>query len=128
MIDLIDVLPEKDRTVEYLKSKIKMKSLVKEDLNNTCEEIEKSNVFKVVTSTSGHSKIIPCIGCGKTGHIKRYYYTVNSFRGVSTHPGNRGRTYNYRGSQGNVSNNISSFNTTVYSVSVVEGRGRKRVK
>ncbi|KMQ84192.1 rna-dependent dna polymerase [Lasius niger] len=58
--DLIDVLPEKDRTVDYLKSKIKLKSL-EEKNNKEQSDQPNSNAF----STDMRGK---CFTCGKPGH------------------------------------------------------------
>lgn len=43
--DLIDVLPEQDRTVDYLKSKIKLKNI--EEKSNETSNLSSSSVFKV---------------------------------------------------------------------------------
>ena len=58
--DLIDVLPEKDRTVDYLKSKIKIKSLEEKNIKEQSDQ-PNSNVF----STDMRGK---CFTCGKPGH------------------------------------------------------------
>jgi len=57
-IDLIDVLPERDRTVEYLKGKIKLKALEKKNESEGNEEIanNNSNVFTAVNSTTINKK------------------------------------------------------------------------
>lgn len=64
--DLIDVLPEKDRTVEYLKSKIKLKNA--EEKSNE-EPTDSSNVFRAEAENSRRNYI--CYNCGKQGHFKK---------------------------------------------------------
>lgn len=58
--DLIDVLPERDRTVDYLKSKIKLKSL--EEKNNK-EQSDQPNSNAFTTDMRGKF-----FTCGKPGH------------------------------------------------------------
>lgn len=58
--DLIDVLPQEGRTVDYLKSKIKLKSL-EEKSNKEHSDQPNSNAF----STDMRAK---CYTCGKPGH------------------------------------------------------------
>ena len=75
--DLIDVMPERERTVDYLQSKIKLKKTesVTQISNDT------SNVFKADTKSSFN-----CIGCGKPGHLRRDCQAtgnVNRCRGFS---------------------------------------------
>jgi len=70
--DLIDVLPEKDRTVEYLKSKIKLKEVEGKNVENSEETTAKSNVFTAIgTSSAGSKQPITCYNCGKSGHIRK---------------------------------------------------------
>lgn len=57
--DLMSVLPENERTVEYLKSKIKLKSIEEKSNNHHTEQ--KSNAF----SSEIKGK---CYSCGKPGH------------------------------------------------------------
>ncbi|GBP43566.1 hypothetical protein EVAR_87483_1 [Eumeta japonica] len=63
--DLIDVLPEKDRTVDYLKSKIKLKK-AEEESNETSHD--SSNAFLAETKTASHTH---CYNCGKPGHFQK---------------------------------------------------------
>ncbi|XP_035226543.1 uncharacterized protein LOC118198870 [Stegodyphus dumicola] len=60
--DLIDVLPEKDRTVDYLKSKIKSKLLEEKNDYKDCAPAEKSNAFKIETSKLGPQGNV-CYNC-----------------------------------------------------------------
>ena len=60
--DLIDVLPEKERTVEFLKSKIRMKELEGEKLNRD-ENSQYGNSSSFSTQVRGG-----CWTCGRTDH------------------------------------------------------------
>ncbi|KFM58006.1 hypothetical protein X975_11210, partial [Stegodyphus mimosarum] len=62
--DLIDVLPEKDRTVDYLKSKIKSKLLEENNDHEDCAPAEKSSAFKIERSKSAPQGN-GCYNCGK---------------------------------------------------------------
>lgn len=77
--DLIDVLPEEERTVDYLKSKIKLKKT--ENVNGTSSN-GTSNVFKADAKPSHYN----CYGCGKPGHLRRDCQSKNVNR-------NQGRGY-----------------------------------
>ena len=72
-IYLIDVLPERERTVEYLKSKIKLKSVeVKKEEEKSDEIQANSNAYTVVgSSTKSNKQPVTCYNCGKTGSTKR---------------------------------------------------------
>ncbi|GBP39089.1 Copia protein [Eumeta japonica] len=99
--DLIDVLPEKDRTVDYLKSKIKLKK-AEEESNETSHD--SSNAFRAETKTASHTK---CYNCGKPGHFQKDCHT----RTVHTQ---RGRGRGYFGSRGrgySVSRGRDTYNT-----------------
>ena len=69
----IDVLPERERTVEYLKSKIKLKSVeVKKEEEKSDEIQANSNAYTVVgSSTKSNKQPVTCYNCGKTGSTKR---------------------------------------------------------
>lgn len=80
--DLIDVLPEEERAIEYLKSKITIKySQVKSETEKTEESHTKPSVF----TSEMHGK---CRGCGKYGHYIKdcYKFEFNNYRA-------RGRGY-----------------------------------
>ncbi|CAK1597248.1 unnamed protein product [Parnassius mnemosyne] len=126
--DLIDDLPEGERTVDYLKSKIKLKNTenVSETLNDT------SNAFK-----ADAKPLYNCFSCGKLGHLRRdcksgnvnrdrghsfSHYRGRSFSGYrgGGFSGYRGRgSYNNRGrGSGNYHHNNqesqgNSFHTTI---------------
>lgn len=92
--DLIDVLPDKEKTVDYLKSKIKLKSL--KEKNNKEGDQPNSNAF----STDMRGK---CFTCGKPGHkqIECQRGSIQQGRGRGHGLGqNRGiYHYNQRGYQ-----------------------------
>ncbi|KAF2902233.1 hypothetical protein ILUMI_03950 [Ignelater luminosus] len=96
--DLIDVLPMKERTVEYLKSKIKLKSM-EEKSNNVSND--KSNVFQAEAKSSS-DKNYTCFGCGKPGHLKR------DCRSGSNRGRGRGGFSAFRG-RGRGQNNFRNF-------------------
>lgn len=86
--DLIGVLPEEERTVEYLKSKITLKAAEEQEYQETNDEqcdrsMNKSNAF--VSEMRGK-----CFQCGKTGHYKKDYVQFNNARQY-------GRNGQYRG-------------------------------
>lgn len=58
--DFIDVIPEEQRTVDYVKSKIKEKNM------NRNQNERKSNASTFTTQIRGQ-----CFKCGKTGHLKK---------------------------------------------------------
>lgn len=70
--DLIDVLPENEKTVEYLKGKIKIKAMEGNNEGETSEEItSKTHAFAAIGSTStGRKYPIKWFNCGRIGHVK----------------------------------------------------------
>jgi Zinc knuckle. len=97
------VLPERERTVQYLKSKLQLKRT--ESVTQTSNDT--SNVFKADIKLSFN-----CFVCGKPGHLRRDCKAtgnVNRGRGFSYYQShgtynNRGRGqghYNRQKSQGN---------------------------
>lgn len=58
--DFLDVIPEEQRTVDYVHSKIKEKNMT------MCDD-KKNNVSTYTTSTTRAQ----CFVCGKTGHLKK---------------------------------------------------------
>ena len=77
--DLVDVLPEQERTVDYVTEKIKMYEYrEKEENQNSRSKNRNSNVFKVEKGKDG-----TCYRCGKPGYFQ-YECTSkgrNSWRG-----------------------------------------------
>ncbi|CAG4974137.1 unnamed protein product [Colias eurytheme] len=88
--DLIDVLPERERTVDYLKSKIKVKNT--ENVSETSNDT--SNAFKADAKPSYN-----CYSCGKPGHLRKDcksgYINRGRGRGFSNFRANG--SYNNRG-------------------------------
>lgn len=91
--DLIDVLPAREKTVEYLKTKIKFKAMEEKTLTERKEEnidTQRSSVF--VSDAKGR-----CFQCGKFGHYKRECNQQNYTgqrevpRGGLSHGGGYGR-------------------------------------
>lgn len=121
--DLVDVIPEHERTVDYLKSKIKLKSI--EENPEKANSTPKSNVFKAETKNSSATQSkLTCYNCGKPNHLKkdcRYKNNYNRGRGRDF-SNNRGRgSYNYQRGRGNFQPNSrfenqgnqgNSFHTT----------------
>ena len=83
--DLVDVIPEKERTVEYLMSKIKLKSI--EEKDNRAPQA--SSVF----STDMCGK---CYSCGEAGHMQ-----ASCPRGAAQNGRGRGSFRNRGSSRGN---------------------------
>lgn len=67
--DFIDVIPEEQRTVDYVKSKIKEK-------NMTSDPDKKSNMSTFSTKTKAQ-----CFICGKTGHLKKDCWYQKNYQG-----------------------------------------------
>lgn len=110
--DLIDVLPEAERTVEYLKSKIKLKSI--EEKSHKEQNEQSSNAF----STDMRRK---CYMCGKTGHKQTECSQGTTLKGrgrdltISQGRGSQrgfGRGYHHGGYGRGRSNNTGVSNTS----------------
>jgi len=105
--DLIDVLLEKDRTIDYLKSKIKLKAIEEKAKVKKDEEIGgKSNVFTAVDqNTTGNKSQGTCYSYGKPGHFRKNCRQGNMNNNCGNHgyrgqqSRGRGRNQNYRGHQ-----------------------------
>ncbi|XP_031780992.1 ubiquitin-associated protein 2-like [Nasonia vitripennis] len=86
--DFIDVIPEDQRTVDYVKSKIKEKNYAKNDSD------KKSNVSTFTAKFEGK-----CYNCGKVGHYKnactRPPQQSNRGRGAQSSQGQRGHQRGY---------------------------------
>lgn len=120
--DLIDVLPEKERTVDYLISKIKLKSA--EEKSNEATH-DRSNAFRAEAKPSpSYHKSVNCYNCGKPSHLQRDCPESTGYnrrgRGTSRGRGsynsrsfNRGRgQYNYQQRQ-SYERHGNSFHTTI---------------
>ena len=98
--DLIDVIPKEEKTVEYLKSKIKLKSMEQKSM---FESEMASNTF---AATSGNQ---PCDHCGKMGHhIKNCHCYNKGHRGKHNQSSQRGNFQNQN--RGNFQNNSRGNN------------------
>lgn len=80
--DFIDVIPEKDRTVDYVKSKIKEKNLSRDNSE------KRSNVSTFATRKDG------CFNCGKFGHYQKDCWRARNSNKQQSSEGQRG---NHRG-------------------------------
>lgn len=87
--DFIDFVPEKDKTVEFAKSKIREKSL------SVSDKDKKSNASTFNTQTKGN-----CFQCGKSNHYKKdcWYAPNNQHKGQSRGSAHNNNS-NSRGSQ-----------------------------
>lgn len=88
--DIIDVLPVEERTVEYVKSKIKLKDKKEKSEVKKGQESHKSNAFNTQMQFPR-----TCYGCGKAGHIQRDCWSSDT-RGRGGHS----RSVRGRGAQG----------------------------
>lgn len=91
--DFLDVIPEAQRTVEYVKSKVKEKSLNRGPVDR------QNNVSTFNTKTKKE-----CYACGKTGHLQRdCWHAEQNARGENKQQQQYNRRYqntNQRGGRG----------------------------
>lgn len=113
--DIIDVVPKEEKTVEFLKNKIKMKALEGKNRLHDTEGDQKSNVFAAVDSSRK-----TCYKCGKVGHLQKDC-NVNNGQ-FNTHRGAQGGRGSYRGNQ-QYTNERGNFQT---SRGYYRGRSRSR--
>lgn len=108
---LVDVLPEKERTVDYLKSKIKLKSI--EGKSNEASN-DSSNVFQTETRSVSQKN---CFNCGKPVHLQRNCtrsrgHGYSGYRSRGNHTNEQPRNFHHE-QYGNsfhtiIANNITS--------------------
>ncbi|XP_017490013.1 PREDICTED: bromodomain-containing protein DDB_G0270170-like [Rhagoletis zephyria] len=103
--DIIDLVPETERTVEYLKSKIKLKAIENKNSSSYEDENAKSNVF---TAQSTKTENRSCYNCGQIGHLQGDCKKANN----NTSRGNSNVTRGKRGSwRGYNQSNRGYFNS-----------------
>lgn len=109
IVDIIDALPEKDRTVEYVKSKLLLEQKKKESVNTDSN----SQSFNVNTGRNRQnqnqvSNPVVCYRCNQVGHIQRNCQMRNNYENTNINPMNnyyrgnstyRGRNNYHRGHQ-----------------------------
>nr|XP_018904923.1 PREDICTED: uncharacterized protein LOC109035668 [Bemisia tabaci] len=79
--DLMDVLPKAERTVDYLKSKLKLKTKV-EHYSDDAENQFGENGSAFAAGVASH-KTVTCCNCGKLGHYQAE--CVNEMQHVTCH-------------------------------------------
>ena len=92
--DLVDVLPEKDQTVDFVKNKIKLYE-AKEKEENGKGRSTNSNAFKCEKK-----KDKSCYKCGKTGHFQHQCYAGTPWRGGANIQRGRGQPLMRGGGRG----------------------------
>lgn len=91
LIDLIDALPEEQRTCDYIREKLLLrKTMTSKESTSAIKEEEFSQAFKTsVKIKDEETKNSVCYGCGKSGHIRKYCYSNSRNNNGSS--GYRGR-------------------------------------
>uniref|UniRef100_A0A6V7LW74 CCHC-type domain-containing protein n=1 Tax=Bracon brevicornis TaxID=1563983 RepID=A0A6V7LW74_9HYME len=113
--DFIDMVPVEERTIEFLKSKIQLKTLSeKPEKEKSEEQAKNSNAFNTQTS---HNQKPTCYNCGKPGHIQRNCRGPRRGRGTYTNNNNRGRG-NFRGNSRDYNNSGAGHSRGNYRGSV----------
>lgn len=99
LIDTIDLVPEKDRNINYVREKLLTREAASkknvESKESKTDENQKASLFEA--SVGRDSKDVVCYTCNKPGHINKNCYRKfgnnNSFRGRGQQFGNRGRNF-----------------------------------
>lgn len=88
--DFLDVIPEEQRTVDYVQSKIKEKNMATNDTE------KKNNVSTFTTKTK-----VQCFTCGKIGHLQKdCWHNQRNYQGPQSYQGHQNYQGRYQSGRG----------------------------